>query len=137
VLDPAAGTGSYLVEVARRIHQTLTEQGHGSLAATRVKRALRTRISRPGNPRVQTAKAARPTTFPRQRRVRHRGFARARLKWTTHATARSSVAFAGSSGQGEAMETWARASRRNPSGLMAVPPLRAGQWSGGSLRRAA
>ena len=44
VLDPAAGTGSYLVEVARRIHQTLTEQGHGSLAAARVKRALRTRI---------------------------------------------------------------------------------------------
>ncbi len=44
VLDPAAGTGSYLVEVARRIHQTLTEQGHGSLAAGRVKRALRTRI---------------------------------------------------------------------------------------------
>ena len=40
VLDPAAGTGSYLVEVARRIHQTLTEQGHGSLAAARVKRAL-------------------------------------------------------------------------------------------------
>ena len=44
VLDPAAGTGSYLVEVARRIHHTLTEQGHGSLAAGRVKRALRTRI---------------------------------------------------------------------------------------------
>jgi len=44
VLDPAAGTGSYLVEVARRIHQTLTEQGHGSLAAARVKRALKTRI---------------------------------------------------------------------------------------------
>src|SRR5512144_1179953 len=44
VLDPAAGTGSYLVEVARRIHQTLVEQGHGSLAAGRVKRALRTRI---------------------------------------------------------------------------------------------
>jgi predicted helicase len=44
VLDPAAGTGSYLVEVARRIHQTLTDQGHGSLAAARVKRALRTRI---------------------------------------------------------------------------------------------
>lgn len=44
VLDPAAGTGSYLVEVARRIHQTLTEQGQGALAAARVKRALRTRI---------------------------------------------------------------------------------------------
>jgi hypothetical protein len=44
VLDPAAGTGSYLVEVARRIHQTLSEQGQGSLAAARVKRALRTRI---------------------------------------------------------------------------------------------
>jgi len=44
VLDPAAGTGSYLVEVARRIHRTLTEQGHGSLAAARVKKALSTRI---------------------------------------------------------------------------------------------
>ena len=44
VLDPAAGTGSYLVEVARRIHRTLTEQGHGSLAAARVKRALQTRV---------------------------------------------------------------------------------------------
>jgi hypothetical protein len=44
VLDPAAGTGSYLVEVARRIHHTLIEQGQGSLAAARVKRALRTRI---------------------------------------------------------------------------------------------
>jgi hypothetical protein len=44
VLDPAAGTGSYLVEVAKSIHRTLTEQGHGSLAAARVKKALTTRI---------------------------------------------------------------------------------------------
>jgi hypothetical protein len=44
VLDPAAGTGSYLVEVARRIHQTLVQQGHGALAAAQVKKALRTRI---------------------------------------------------------------------------------------------
>jgi hypothetical protein len=44
VLDPAAGTGSYLVRVAQRIHQTLTEQGHGTLAGQRVKQALRTRI---------------------------------------------------------------------------------------------
>jgi predicted helicase len=44
VLDPAAGTGSYLVEVAKTIHRTLKEQGHGSLAAARVKKALCTRI---------------------------------------------------------------------------------------------
>lgn len=44
VLDPAVGTGSYVVEVARRIHQTLTEQGHGALAANEVKKALTTRV---------------------------------------------------------------------------------------------
>ncbi|MBI1918805.1 MAG: N-6 DNA methylase [Planctomycetes bacterium] len=45
VLDPAAGTGSYLLEVARCIQQTLTEQGHGaSMAAARVKKALCSRI---------------------------------------------------------------------------------------------
>ena len=44
VLDPAAGTGSYLVEVAKCIHETLVDQGHGSLAAAQVKKALCTRI---------------------------------------------------------------------------------------------
>jgi hypothetical protein len=44
VLDPAAGTGSYLVEVARCIHRTLTEQGHGSLSVAGVKKALCSRI---------------------------------------------------------------------------------------------
>jgi predicted helicase len=44
VLDPAVGTGSYVIEVARRIHQTLTEQGHGALAAGEVKKALTTRV---------------------------------------------------------------------------------------------
>ena len=44
VLDPAAGTGSYLIEVARRIHKTLTEQGHGALAAAGVRKALTTRV---------------------------------------------------------------------------------------------
>jgi hypothetical protein len=44
VLDPAAGTGSYLVEVGRCIHRTLIEQGHGSLAAAGVKKALCSRI---------------------------------------------------------------------------------------------
>lgn len=44
VLDPAAGTGSYLVEVAKRIHRTLSEQGHGALAAARVKHALCSRV---------------------------------------------------------------------------------------------
>ncbi len=44
VLDPAAGTGSYLLEVARRIHETLIELGHGAMAAARVKKALCSRI---------------------------------------------------------------------------------------------
>lgn len=44
VLDPAAGTGSYLVEVAKRIHATLVEQGHESLAAAKVRKALCERV---------------------------------------------------------------------------------------------
>lgn len=44
VLDPATGTGSYLVEVAKHIFQTLTENGAGALAAAGVKKALTTRI---------------------------------------------------------------------------------------------
>jgi predicted helicase len=44
VLDPCAGTGSYLLEVARRMHATLTEQGHGAMAAGRVKKALCSRV---------------------------------------------------------------------------------------------
>lgn len=44
VLDPAAGTGSYLLEVARKIHETLDEQGHGALAAAKVKKAMCERV---------------------------------------------------------------------------------------------
>lgn len=44
VLDPAVGTGSFLLDVARRIHATLDEQGHGALAASKVKKALCERI---------------------------------------------------------------------------------------------
>jgi len=44
VLDPACGTGSYIVEVARTIHRTLTAHGHGPLAAAGVKKALTTRV---------------------------------------------------------------------------------------------
>src|SRR5204862_8036873 len=44
VLDPAAGTGSYLIEVAKQIHRTLTDQGDGALAAARVKKALCSRV---------------------------------------------------------------------------------------------
>jgi len=44
VLDPATGTGSYVMEVARRIHKTLEENGAGSLAAAGVKKALTTRV---------------------------------------------------------------------------------------------
>jgi hypothetical protein len=44
VLDPATGTGSYVVEVLRRIHRTLTEQGGDALTANDVKRAALTRV---------------------------------------------------------------------------------------------
>lgn len=44
VLDPATGTGSYVMEVARRIHKTLQENGAGSLVAAGVKKALTTRV---------------------------------------------------------------------------------------------
>ncbi|MGD9790230.1 MAG: type ISP restriction/modification enzyme [Phycisphaerales bacterium] len=44
VLDPAVGTGSFLLDVARRIHATLDDQGHGALAASKVKKALCERI---------------------------------------------------------------------------------------------
>jgi len=44
VLDPAVGTGSFLLDVARRIHATLDEQGHGALAASKVKKALCERV---------------------------------------------------------------------------------------------
>ncbi len=44
ILDPATGTGSYLIEVARRIYQTLEENGAGALAASAVKKAVMTRV---------------------------------------------------------------------------------------------
>ncbi|MBY0311381.1 MAG: N-6 DNA methylase [Phycisphaerales bacterium] len=44
VLDPAVGTGSFLLEVARRIHATLDDQGHGALAVSKVKKALCERV---------------------------------------------------------------------------------------------
>lgn len=44
VLDPATGTGSYLVEVAKRIHKTLEANGVGDLAAAGVKKAMTTRV---------------------------------------------------------------------------------------------
>jgi hypothetical protein len=45
VLDPCCGTGSYLVEVLRRIRRTLEEQGLGDLVGERLKRAAMTRIA--------------------------------------------------------------------------------------------
>jgi hypothetical protein len=45
VLDPCCGTGSYVVEVLRRIRRTLEEQGLGDLAAERLKRASLTRVA--------------------------------------------------------------------------------------------
>lgn len=44
VLDPCCGTGSYLLEVARKIHQTLLDQGHGQIAALETKKALTRRV---------------------------------------------------------------------------------------------
>lgn len=44
VLDPATGTGSYLVEVAKRIYQNYEAMGYGGLVAAYVKRALTTRV---------------------------------------------------------------------------------------------
>ena len=44
VLDPCCGTGAYLVETLRRIHETLSEKGEGALAAQELKRAAMERI---------------------------------------------------------------------------------------------
>ena len=44
VLDPATGTGSFLVEIARTIQATLERQGHGALVASKVKSALTSRV---------------------------------------------------------------------------------------------
>ncbi|HVX83708.1 MAG TPA: type ISP restriction/modification enzyme [Phycisphaerae bacterium] len=44
VLDPACGTGSYLLEVAKRIHQTHKDNGHGAASAAKTKKALTSRI---------------------------------------------------------------------------------------------
>ena len=44
VLDPCCGTGAYLVEVLRRVHATLAEQGTGALLAQRLKRAAVGRV---------------------------------------------------------------------------------------------
>jgi len=44
VLDPCCGTGAYLVETLRRIHETLHQKGCDALVAQRVKRAAVERI---------------------------------------------------------------------------------------------
>lgn len=44
VLDPATGTGSYLVEVLRRIERTLDEKGEGALAGQDLKKAATERV---------------------------------------------------------------------------------------------
>lgn len=44
VLDPACGTGSYLLEVARVMQQTWTDQGFGAIVAARVRKALCSRV---------------------------------------------------------------------------------------------
>lgn len=45
VLDPCCGTGSYVVEVLRRIKRTLEEQGLGDLTGERLKQAAMTRVA--------------------------------------------------------------------------------------------
>ena len=44
VLDPATGTGSFVISVAKRIQKTLEEHGHGAMVAAGVKKALTTRV---------------------------------------------------------------------------------------------
>jgi len=44
VLDPCTGTGSYLVAVPRRIHQTLQEESADALTANELKEAVKTRL---------------------------------------------------------------------------------------------
>src|SRR5208337_2672331 len=44
VLDPCCGTGAYLVEVVRRIHQTLTEGGGDALTGDDLKQAAMERV---------------------------------------------------------------------------------------------
>jgi hypothetical protein len=44
VLDPCCGTGAYLVEVLRRIHETLEAKGGGALTAQKLKKAALERV---------------------------------------------------------------------------------------------
>ena len=44
VLDPCCGTGSYLVEVLRKIHETLKQRGDDALIAADLKEAAKNRI---------------------------------------------------------------------------------------------
>ena len=44
VLDPACGTGAYLVEVLKRINQTLTEKGEDSIRGQKLKKAVMSRV---------------------------------------------------------------------------------------------
>lgn len=44
VLDPCCGTGSFLVEVLRRIHETLKSRGEDALVASDLKEAAKNRI---------------------------------------------------------------------------------------------
>ena len=44
VLDPACGTGAYLVEVLKRINQTLIEKGEDATRGQKIKRAVQSRI---------------------------------------------------------------------------------------------
>lgn len=44
ILDPACGTGAYLVEVLRRINQTLEEKGEDATRGQKLKRAVQSRV---------------------------------------------------------------------------------------------
>jgi predicted helicase len=44
VLDPCCGTGSYLVEVLKRIHETLKQRGEDALIASDLKDAAQNRV---------------------------------------------------------------------------------------------
>ena len=44
ILDPCCGTGAYLVEVLKRINQTLTEKGEDALSGSDLKEAAKNRV---------------------------------------------------------------------------------------------
>jgi hypothetical protein len=66
VLDPCCGTGSYLVEVLRKIHETLKQRGEDALIASDLKEAAKNRVFAPPN-RPAASKSRRAARGKRRR----------------------------------------------------------------------